>query len=946
MKLHIFSLLFCLCIVSITYAQFQKLSGKVLNDKNEPIAGVTIKVTSGEGTSTNVDGQFELNIAPGKKYEVRFSAVGYKAKMVSDVEVLAGQVNELNLVLETESKDLNNIVITASSNSRKETVNSLITYQKNTNTIAQVVSAEAIRRSPDKNTGEVLKRVPGTSIQEGKYLVVRGLADRYNQALLNGVLLGTTEPDRKSFSFDIFPSSIIDNIIINKAFVPEYPGEWAGGLVQVNTKDVPSANFLSIQVGTGFNSQTIGKDFYTYMGGKTDWLGFDDGTRGLPAGFPTSKQFTALSRQEQIDYAKKMENTWSKQPVSSKLLPLLNTSFQLSGGINTHIGKNKLGGVVALTYNRSLRNLQYNNSIFVINEVDQSNRKYDAVSSFSYSNNKYSQDVLWGGLANVTLQLGNHSKISSKTLVNVNATDYAIDRIGKDYEGAAGNIGDNVRATELAFRSNTFFNTQLTGDHSIPILNTKLHWYGSFGILDQYIPDQRRIRYTQNGNDPTGPYLLDVSSSQTSQVSGSRYFGFLNEYIYTGGGDASKTFNWGSNTQTIKGGYMVQVKDRLFDAKPFAVYIPGGDNMALRQLPADKIFDPSNFGDGSATSNQFSFNELTGSQYRYVANSILNAGFLQLDNQFASRFRVVWGLRVEDFDQVIGSMNAKDPRHVHTRVTDYLPALNLTYKLNHTTNLRLSGSQTVIRPEFRELSDFAFFDFELGATVTGIKSLLRTKITNADLRYEMYPRVGELFTIGLFYKYFRNPIELYFNQSGTGSSSTFNYINADNANSFGAELEMRKKLDFSHALRNFTFQSNISYIYNRVKWESAKLDRPMQGQSPYVINASLQYDLNPSGFSTTLLFNQIGRRILYVGGNDIPPVWEAPRALLDFQIAKKVLNKKGELKLNISDLLNQRAVYYHDLQDDGKYSGSNADALAIDRKYGTNYSLSFSYNIK
>jgi outer membrane receptor protein involved in Fe transport len=291
-------------------------------------------------------------------------------------------------------------------------------------------------------------------------------------------------------------------------------------------------------------------------------------------------------------------------------------------------------------------------------------------------------------------------------------------------------------------------------------------------------------------------------------------------------------------------------------------------------------------------------------------------------------------------------MNAKDPRHVHTRVTDYLPALNLTYKLNHTTNLRLSGSQTVIRPEFRELSDFAFFDFELGATVTGIKSLLRTKITNADLRYEMYPRVGELFTIGLFYKYFRNPIELYFNQSGTGSSSTFNYINADNANSFGAELEMRKKLDFSQALRNFTFQSNISYIYNRVKWESAKLDRPMQGQSPYVINASLQYDLNPSGFSTTLLFNQIGRRILYVGGNDIPPVWEAPRALLDFQIAKKVLNKKGELKLNISDLLNQRAVYYHDLQDDGKYSGSNADALAIDRKYGTNYSLSFSYNIK
>jgi hypothetical protein len=460
MKLRILSLLFCISIVSNTYAQFLKLSGKVLNDKNEPIAGVTIKAAGGEVTSTNVEGQFELDLAPGKKHEVRFTAIGYKPKVVSDVALTSGQLNEFNIVLETESRSLNNIVVTSSSSSRKETVNSLITYQKNTNTIAQVVSAEAIRRSPDKNTGEVLKRVPGTSIQEGKYLVVRGLADRYNQALLNGVLLGTTEPDRKSFSFDIFPSSIIDNIIINKAFVPEYPGEWAGGLVQVNTKDVPAANFLNIQVGTGFNSQTIGKDFYTYKGGKYDWLGFDDGTRGLPPGFPTSKQFTALSRQEQVEYSKKMENTWSAQPVSSRILPLLNTSFQLSGGINTHIGKNKLGGVVALTYNRSLRNLQYNNSIFVINEVDQDNRKYDAVSSFSYSNHKYSQDVLWGGLANVTLQLGNNSKISSKTLVNINATDYAIDRVGKDYEGAAGNIGDNVKATELAFRSNTFFNTQ------------------------------------------------------------------------------------------------------------------------------------------------------------------------------------------------------------------------------------------------------------------------------------------------------------------------------------------------------------------------------------------------------------------------------------------------------------------------------------------------------
>jgi outer membrane receptor protein involved in Fe transport len=445
------------------------------------------------------------------------------------------------------------------------------------------------------------------------------------------------------------------------------------------------------------------------------------------------------------------------------------------------------------------------------------------------------------------------------------------------------------------------------------------------------------------GTDANAPFYLDVSSSQTSQKSGSRYYGFLNDYLYTGGGDVTKTFKAGERSQNVKGGYLFQVKDRLFDAKPFAIYIPKGDNPALRKLPENEVFNASNFGDGY--DDKFSFNELTGSQYRYIANSILNAGFIQLDNQIGPKLRAVWGVRMENFDQVIGSMKVKDPRHVHTEVTDYLPALNLTYKLNNQTNIRLSGSQTVIRPEFRELSDFAFFDFELGATVTGIKSLVRTKVTNVDLRYELYPKAGELFTVGVFYKQFKNPIELYFNQTGAGSSSTFNYINADEATSYGAELELRKKLDFAQALKNFTFQTNLSYIYNRVQWESAKLERPMQGQSPYVVNASLQYDMERAGINTTLLFNQIGRRILYVGNTDVPPVWEAPRPLLDFQIAKKLWNRRGEVKLNVADIFNKRAYFYHDLDDNTRFSKVGNDAIAINRKYGTNFSLSFSYNI-
>jgi len=324
----------------------------------------------------------------------------------------------------------------------------------------------------------------------------------------------------------------------------------------------------------------------------------------------------------------------------------------------------------------------------------------------------------------------------------------------------------------------------------------------------------------------------------------------------------------------------------------------------------------------------------------------MNAAYLQVDNMLTPKLRMVWGLRYEHFDQLTGSVIQSDPRHLHTIAGDFLPAVNFTYKLNANTNIRLSGSQTVVRPEFRELTDFAFYDFELGATVLGNRNLQRTKISNADLRYEIYPRPGELFTFGGFYKYFRNPIELFFNQSGAGSSNTFNYQNAENATGFGFEFEMRKKLDFSQALKNFTFTSNLSYIYNRVKGENAALNRPMQGQSPYLVNLGLQYDIEKSGISSTLLFNQIGRRIAYVGNEQVPAIWENPRPLMDFQFAKKLLKNKGELKLNISDIFNKKAVFYHDLDENNKYSGSVKDGLAIERKYGTTFSISFGYNIK
>jgi outer membrane receptor protein involved in Fe transport len=360
-------------------------------------------------------------------------------------------------------------------------------------------------------------------------------------------------------------------------------------------------------------------------------------------------------------------------------------------------------------------------------------------------------------------------------------------------------------------------------------------------------------------------------------------------------------------------------------------------------LPADQVFAPENFGNG--TDNKIAFNAIQGRTFRYIANTILNAGFLQLDNQFSKALRVVWGLRVENYDQLIGSVKKWDPRHSYSKVTDFLPGVNATFKLNTKSNLRLSGSQTVIRPELRELASLNLYDFELNASVSGNPLLKRTKISNFDLRYELYPKSGEVFTAGVFYKDFENAIEQYFNSAGGGASS-FSYLNAKKATSYGVEVELRKKLDFAAALKNFTFQANASYIKSNVKDATLKLDRGLQGQSPYLLNFGLLYDLEKAGFNATLLFNQIGERIYLVGDiqSGAPDIYEAPRPVLDLQLAKKIIKSKGEVRVNIADIINQTQYFYQNAGGKTSFQ-KDKDAYRFTRKNGTTFSITFNYSL-
>ena len=911
-----------------TLAQKGKIDGKITDANGNPLAGVSILIKeTGKGIATGTDGRFVLNAEFGKKYTLVISATNYEGKEVNEVETGADGIAHIDVALNLKAKTGETVVVRSTS-ARKESVNALISFQKNTNTVASVISAEAIRRSPDKSTGEVLKRTPGASIQEGKFIVIRGLADRYNQAMLNGILLTSTEPDRKTFSFDLIPASMIDNIIINKAFVPEYPGEWAGGLIQVNTKDIPAKNFFNIQVGTGFNGQTTGKKFLKDQEkGKTDWLGIDDGTRSLPENYTRKSEFDTTSFAGKTAIGKQMQNAWS--PIESTAP--LNLSFQANGGFVSKVFGKTVGGILGVTYNRTNK---YQKLLNRFNNIDDATNT--VIITNDYNDDKYVQETSVGALGSLSLQFNPRNKISAKAIVNVNSSNAVIQRSGFDIS----RNDSQVKGSEFTFKENTFFTVQVGGEHSLtkPL---KFKWYGAFNILDGYIPDQRRILYTQ---DPTStdPYKLLISNT-LSQQSGSRIFQSLSDYIYTAGGDLNYNFNWLNQTQAIKGGYMLQIKDRLYDAQLFANYLPSTGNQALRLLGPDVVFDPANFGNG--TDDKFGFNSIQNRNFRYLANTILNAGFLQFDNQFTKKLRVVWGLRVENYDQLVGSVKNWDPRHTNSKVTDYLPGVNATFKLNDKTNFRLSGSQTVIRPELRELSFANLYDFELNASIQGDPTLKRTKVSNLDLRYEIYPRAGEVINAGLFYKHFTNAIEQYINGVGA-SSATITYVNAAKATSYGVEVEARKKLDFINGFKNFTFQANAAYIHSRVKDEAKQIDRPMQGQSPYVLNFGLLYDVEKLGLNATLLYNQIGERIYLVGDlqQNAPDIYEAPRPVLDFQLAKKVMKKKGEVKLNIADIINQKQYFYQNVGDKTSFQ-KGTDAYRFTRKFGTTYSIIFNYSL-
>jgi len=880
-----------------------KITGKITDEKTgEPIIGATVSIKgAGKGTATNIDGNFMLPVAAGTHIVV-VNYVGFQSKEVEGVHVTERATVNINVAIrESGSTQLDEVVVHSSL--KKENVNALYILQKNAATISDGISADIIKKSPDRSTGEVLKRVSGTTIQDNKFVVVRGLSDRYNVAMTDNSVLPSTEPNRKAFSFDIIPAAMIDNIVITKAATPDLPGDFAGGVINILTKETPDDNFNTISIGGMYNTISTGKDFRSGYRSSTDFLGFDDGARQLPGSFPASK----------------VVERGVTQPQSNSALSLLNNDFavrthkafpgvSLQGALGRvyHAGNgNKFGFTGALTYSHN--ELIKNNLI----------RQYDG---FDYDDNVYTYSSNLGALFNAGYYFGG-SKIVFKSLYNRIFDDNFLYR-----EGYNNSSSSDIRYYAFDLVQKSLLKTSVEGEHKIGRGQSRLGWLLSYNNIINNRPDQRKVSYSKFGaND----FLAD---NTTLGKANNRLFGDLNENIMTGNVNYSLPFNLFHQKSNLKIGAFEQYRHRDFSNRYIGsvlnIYTPDEEN--IRARPVETLFSDDLIQKGA-----YRLDEITipGDEYKTTATT--TAGFAMLDNKFSEKIRLVWGTRFESYN--LSLQTGDGGVKINPVWNDLLPSANFTYSLTGKSNLRASYFRSVARPELREVAPLSYYDYELNATVQGNTALTRSRIDNMDIRYELYPGAGEILSVSVFYKHFDNTIEN--NVNGQNSGYEINPMNYSNARNVGVELEIRKTLGFirkNSFFEHMNFYANFAYINSMVLLDStnyanghAYTSRPLSGQSPYVINTSLGYTLPDNKLSFNVLYNRIGQRIFLVGQGRFGHVYENARNLLDLQ-ASYHISAHSELRFTVKDMLNNPVRLYFDQDNNGRFDRQDVTSGTID----------------
>ncbi|HBF05557.1 MAG TPA: ligand-gated channel protein [Prevotella sp.] len=946
-----------------TTAWAQQLKGVVI-DKNskETLIGAVVSV---EGTNvkavTDIDGNFTLNGLKNGKYTLYIKYVGYKTQKIDGVQVKGTMRNDGTLVISSkddssknsEKKDasknetltiallpdeqqLKEVTVTAVE--RRNTDAAMIQVAKNSPVIVSNVSAQEIARTQDTNAGEVIRRVPGVSLIDDKFVMVRGLSQRYNNVWVNGGAVPSSEADSRAFSFDIIPSSQIDNLTIVKSPSAEYPADYSGGFIIVNTKEIPAENNFTLSIGGHWNTASAFKDFSYSKGSGTDFLGFDNGLRSLNGGINASLKPQLDANGNPVgDYATSLlgnhlNNDWNvknKKPWGDlKLAASLNHRWMLGG--------RTLGMLAALNYTNEYRTYtDMENNLYGI---------YDAVNDkpnyLRHSvDDQYNNNVRLGAMLNFTFlsKDGNH-KYQLKNIFNQLATSRYTWRDGVS---AQSNL---ERSAEYYYRSRTTYNGQLTGKHTFT--SDALDWSIGYAYANRHLPDRRR--YLIDDALESGVYALSTGNDI------SREWTQLDEHILSLGINDKHHFKFGNFEPDLQVGAYGEYRSRQYQTRNFIYNWNVSDN----NMPSDfRHSDLPTLLSNEANMGYDKLYLLEEKQMRnnYRGHNTLGAGYLAMSLPFG-KLGIHAGVRFEHNDMELISNTRdyeKSETSRHYKTDDIFPSLNTTYKISDQHQVRLSYGRSINRPEFREVSSSVYYDFDLASNVQGNTELKNCYVDNLDLRYEWYPSRGELISLAVFYKHFDSPIEWTYTVAG-GTDLIYSYKNAKSANNYGVELDIRKNLAFL-GLKDFSWSFNGALIKSKVQFEkgSKEENRPMQGQSPYLINTGIFYKNEPLKMDIALLYNRIGKRIIGVGrsegttGDDsnarVPHSYEMPRNTIDLSLAKK-FGTHLELKLNIRDLLAEK-IYYKQFADVTYSDGSKKTVEEISRCYkpGRNIGLQAVY---
>jgi hypothetical protein len=669
--------------------------------------------------------------------------------------------------------------------------------------------------------------------------------------------------------------------------------------VKITTTNLPEKNSFFVSYGTGIGQGTTFNSFNHYQKSGSNWMGFDGGYRALPAGMPSHlNQYESATNPEIqnriTDLGQEMNKTWT--PVSGQAFADQRGSFGFSRRFNA--GSQSFGNITAITYSNTNNHDEITNNTYSI--YDFKNDKPAYLDQFS--DNQYTNSVKAGLVHNWSWYPASGQKIEFRNLFNQIGMNRVTERDGREWY----NDGRYIKSTELRYLNRSVYSGQLAGEHSIDDGNTKIDWVAGYSFSNKNEPDQRRYRYIRSSQDTTQYFLIFGDNADLSSESQTWFS--LNEKVVSAAVNFFRQLDFSGFRPELRTGLYLENKSREFTARNFG-YSKASPASGFDQttLPVDQIFADENLN----LTNGIKLAEVTSLSDSYSASNKQIAGYISLKIPFSSKISLYTGLRAEKNLQTLSSyrQGTTIPVHVAQDSLNLFPSANLTINLNKKNTLRAAYGLSVNRPEFRELAPFYFVDFDLNAGVYGNPSINQAFIHNFDLRFEHYPSPNETFNFGVFYKNFRNPVEMVI----MGNSPTqYSFENVLSAYSYGIESDVRKSLGFISGAENFSVILNATLIKSKVQFNDGELhrDRPLQGQSPYMVNAGLFYYNDNNGLMVTMLYNIIGKRIVAVGRpspnswEDIPNIYEMPRNALDLAISKK-LNRNFELKLAVKDILNE-----------------------------------------